>query len=154
MGARRRVESQVLAAELLRLLKERSELEDAAEAKVKKIEEEAAEKVAPITARIAVLVTQIQQATRLEAQNGVHLAAPDGTAASGLPPLPLGARGQGERLLALLRERQHPPLPWIAEKLYGDASLTKRVGSLLDYMRVRGRVVNKGHGKWEVAMSK
>src|SRR5450631_67189 len=55
--------------------------------------------------------------------NGVQSGGrPSGTlAASSLPPLPKGARGQGDRIVELLRERPRASFDWLATCVYGEA---------------------------------
>jgi hypothetical protein len=75
--------------------------------------------------------------------------APAATPASALPPLAAGTRGQGERLLALLKEKPGATQQWLAEKLYGDTKATGRLSSLLDYLRKTKKARARGDGTWE-----
>jgi len=73
--------------------------------------------------------------------------------ASSLPPLPKGARGQGDRIVDLLRERPRASISWLCAHIYGTDSPEKRQGlaSMLGYLAKKERITRVGGGQYEVA---
>jgi len=80
---------------------------------------------------------------------GAVVAAPG--AVSALPPLPRRSRGQGDRVVALLRERPRADPHWLAEKVYGEDSGPNRqtLSSLLNYLENGAKKIRRVGDRYE-----